>query len=67
MHLYTGVDCNVYANGPMVAIHAAQAGVLSLDLGGKGAVRDALTGRVVGAGPRLNLKVQKGDTRVFMR
>jgi len=65
VHLFTQTDCNVYANGPFVAVHAAQNGPLELDLGRTGAVRDVLSGETVGQGPRVVLTLQRGDTRVL--
>jgi hypothetical protein len=65
VHLYTQTDCNVYANGPIVALHASQDGPLGLDTGHRGQVKDALTGDPVGSGPRLDLPLKKGDTRVL--
>ncbi len=60
------VDCNVYANGPYLAIHAAQDGPIELDTGAPGPVRDLLSGQVVGEGPRLTLPVKSGDTRILV-
>ena len=51
VHLYTQTDCNVYANGPIVALHASQDGPITLDTGRRGPVHDALTGDLVGNGP----------------
>ena len=65
VHLYTQTDCNVYANGPIVALHAAQDGPITLDTGRRGQVHDAMTGDPVGIGPRVTLPMKKGDTRVF--
>ncbi len=65
VHLYTETDCNVYANGPIVALHAAQDGTVMLDTGRRGAVHDALTGNFVADGPRITLPMKKGDTRVL--
>jgi hypothetical protein len=65
VHLYTQTDCNVYANGPIVALHAAQDGPITLDTGRRGRVRDALTGERVGSGPRVTVPMKKGDTRVL--
>jgi beta-galactosidase len=64
-HLYTETDCNVYANGPIVALHASQDGPVTLDTGRRGAVYDALTGEPLGRGPRVTVSLRKGDTRVF--
>jgi hypothetical protein len=65
VHLYTQTDCNVYANGPIVALHAAQDGPVTLDTGHRGQVRDALTGVLVGKGPAVALPMKKGETRVL--
>jgi len=65
VHLYTQTDCNVYANGPIVALHASQDGPVTLDIGRRGPVRDAITGDLLGSGPSLSLPMKKGDTRVF--
>jgi beta-galactosidase len=65
VHLFTGTDCNVYANGPIVALHASQDGVVTLDTGRRGKVHDALDDSLIGDGPRFNLPLKKGETRVF--
>jgi hypothetical protein len=65
VHLYTQADCNVYANGPILALHAAQDGPITLDTGRKGLIHDAFTDQIVADGPRLTLPLKKGDTRVF--
>ena len=65
VHLYTQTDCNVYANGPIVALHASQDGPVTLDTGHGGQVRDALSGEVVATGPRVILPLKKGETRVL--
>jgi hypothetical protein len=66
VHLFTRVDCNVYANGPYLAIHAAEDGPIELDTGVPGPVRDLLSGQAVGDGPRLTLPVRSGDTRILV-
>lgn len=65
VHLFTESDCNVYANGPIVALHAAQDGTITLDTGHSGAIRDALTQQMVGLGPTLALPMKQGETRVL--
>lgn len=65
VHLFTQVDCNVYANGPIVALHAAQDGPVTLDTGRPGAIHDALTEALVGNGPEITLPMNQGDTRVL--
>ncbi len=64
-HLFTQTDCNVQTNGPFVSVHAAQDGPLDLDLGRAGAVHDALTGESLGKGPRLTLRLKRGETQVL--
>ena len=64
-HLYRQTDCNVYANGPIIALHAAQDGPVTLDTGRPGQVQDALSGNLLGKGPRLTLPLKKGETRVL--
>lgn len=65
VHLFAQEDCNVYANGPVVALHAAQDGPLTIDVGRRGPVRDAMSGRTLGRGPTVRLNLKKGDTRVL--
>ncbi len=67
VHLYTETDCIVYANGPIVALHAPDDGPVTLDTGHRGAVHDALTGLFVADGPRITLPMKKGDTRVLLQ
>jgi beta-galactosidase len=65
VHLFTETDCNVYANGPYLALHASQDGPVDLDTGQSGAVVDLLTGEQLGPGPRVTLPMKRGDTRVL--
>ena len=65
VHLFTETDCNVYANGPYVALHASQDGPVELDAGQSGAVVDLLSGEQLGPGPRVTLPMKRGDTRVL--
>jgi hypothetical protein len=65
VHLYTQTDCNVYANGPIVALHAAQEGPTTLDTGHRGQVRDAINGDLIGSGPRVVLPLKRGETRIL--
>jgi len=60
-------DCNVYANGPVVAVHASEGGVVEVDTGRRGEVRDALSGEFIAKGPRVSLSIKKGETRVMTR
>ncbi len=65
VHLYTQEDCNVYANGPIIALHASQGGTVVLDTGRVGQVTDAMTGKRVGSGPHISLPMKLGETRVL--
>jgi hypothetical protein len=65
VHLFTQADCNVYANGPFVALHAAQDGPITLDTGGKNAIHDAITDELIAAGPCITLPMKKGETRIL--
>lgn len=65
VHLYTGQDCVVYANGQFVALHGAQDGPISLHVNGSGTILDMLTGKAVGSGPRLSIQMKRGQSRVF--
>jgi len=65
VHLFTRTDCNVYANGPFVALHAARDGAVEVDTGKAGEVLDALTGQRVGRGPVFSLPLLRGETRVL--
>jgi hypothetical protein len=66
VHLFTNTDCNVYANGPYVVLHAAQDGPIELDTGRPAAIADLLTQEPVGQGPKMALPLKKGDTRLLL-
>lgn len=65
VHLYTETDCNIYANGPVVGLHAVQDGPITIDTGHRGTVFDALSGQPAGSGPRLEVPLKKGETRIL--
>ena len=44
---------------------ASQDGTVAMDVGKRRQVRDAMTGDLVGSGPRVDLPMKKGDTRVL--
>lgn len=64
-HLYTDADCVVYANGPVVALHAAQDGPVTLRLNRPGAVHDIMTGERVGRGSEVPFLLNKGETKIL--
>jgi hypothetical protein len=66
VHLFTNSDCNVYANGPYLVLHAAQDGPVEIDTGRPGTISDLLTQRPVGQGPKVVLPLKKGDTRILL-
>ena len=65
VHLWTETDCNVYANGRFVALHASQDGPVVLNVGQASPVSDLLTGAKVGTGPQLSLPLKRGETRIL--
>ncbi len=66
VHLFTQADCNVYANGPYVVLHASQEGPVRLDTGRPGPIVDLLTGEQLGAGSTVTLPMTFGETRVLV-
>ena len=65
VHLLTQTDCNVYANGPFLALHASEDGPIEIDTGKPGPITDVLTGQLIGRGPKVSLPLKFGDTRVL--
>ena len=65
VHLFTQTDSHVYANGPFLVVHAAQAGPVVLDTGQAGPVVDVLSGQAIGQGPKFSLTLARGETRVL--
>ena len=64
VHLFTEQDCNVYANGPFLVLHAAQDGPLVIT-GRRGELVDLLSGQRIGPGAQVTVELQKGDTRIL--
>jgi hypothetical protein len=65
VHLFTETDCNVYANGPFLALHGAQDGPVTIHLPRSAPVTDLLSGAPVGSGPQLVLQLKCGETRIL--
>lgn len=65
LHLFTQTDCNVYANGKFIALHASNDGDIVIDTGRDGEIRDAMSGEKIGNGPRITIPMRRGDTRVL--
>jgi len=66
VQLFTESDCNVYANGPYLVLHASQDGPLYVETGAAGPIRDLLDGNVIGQGPKISLPIKKGETRILI-
>lgn len=66
VHLWTRSDCNVYANGPFLVLHASNDGPLELDTGRAEPICGLFTGRSFGQGPKITLPMLKGDTHVLV-
>ncbi len=65
VHLFCQQDTSVWAAEGYLSLHAMADGPLSLDTGVAGPVTDALDGKLVGQGPRFNLDIERGETRVL--
>ena len=66
VHLFTTEDCNVYANGPFVVLHASQEGPVTLRLpAGRDRLVDALTGEPAGQGAEIVVPLRRGETRIL--
>lgn len=63
VHLFTRTDCNVYANGPYLVLHAAADGPVEIDTRSHAPVIDLVTGEALGGGPHLTLELRRGETR----
>jgi beta-galactosidase len=60
VHLYTQTDCNVYANGPYLVLHAAEDGPWMIDTGRGSSCRLA-DGRSAGPNSRLRSDLRRHD------
>jgi hypothetical protein len=65
VHLYSDVDCNIWANGPFMSLHASQDGPVRINTGRKSVVTDVLTGKYVAKGPIFTLNLKRADTWVL--
>ncbi len=65
VHLFSETDCNIYANGPFIAVHGAEDGPVAIDTGTAQPVVNMLSGDVLGIGPKLTLTLHRGETRVL--
>ncbi|MEI6501268.1 MAG: hypothetical protein WCP21_09620, partial [Armatimonadota bacterium] len=65
VHLYTEGKATVWATDGYLSFQAHEAGPLTIDVGRKTQVSDALDGRPLGMGPTVTLTVTQGETRVL--
>ena len=65
VHLYTDTLCHIYANGPVLGLHATADGPVMITLPRAARVRDALTGDAVADGTGFELDLKLGDTRIY--
>jgi hypothetical protein len=66
VHLFVDGDCNVYAGGPFLALHASGDGPLQVDTGRPAPAVDLLSGEQVGEGAKFTLPIRRGQTRVLI-
>ena len=67
VHCFTAPgEANVCSSEGIVLVQALRAGMLAIDFGSDGAVRDALSGKFVCVGPKAELPFRLGETRLFM-
>jgi hypothetical protein len=64
-HCYSEPGPALWAANGYLSVQAQTNGVVRLDTGGKGPVTDALDGRPLGRGPRVELNMDAGDVRVI--
>ncbi|MDR3709480.1 MAG: beta-galactosidase [Capsulimonadaceae bacterium] len=64
-HLFADHSAAVFANGPYIAVHATQDGLVTLDTGKRSAILDAMTGQRLGMGPVARLPMTAGDNVII--
>ncbi|MDO5566886.1 MAG: hypothetical protein Q4G59_09535, partial [Planctomycetia bacterium] len=66
VHLFTKVDCNVFANHSLLVLHGSQdEDMIEVDIGKPGTLYDAISNQSVGQGPVIKFPLQFGETRIF--
>lgn len=65
VHVYCDTDANIFANGPLLAIHAATDGPIKIDLGRERKVRDIVSGERFPVSREIRPSLKKGHTAVF--
>ena len=66
VHLVTQEDANIYRNDPFIVVHSVKDGAIMIHTGNTNPVWDYLTGKPLGHGPVVNLRVQKGSTHILV-
>lgn len=62
VHLYCDKDANIFANGPLLAVHAATDGPLTIDMGRETTPREIGSSTAYPKCRRLDLTLKKGQT-----
>ena len=62
--IWSKEDLHVHTNGRFAAFTAPEEGAYIIDTGKDGEIRDALSGEVLGKGPELLRRFQRGDTLI---
>lgn len=65
VHSYTAQNAAVYANGPFVALCAADDGEYEIDFAHGGEIWDVLESKPFGKGPIQKVQLKKGETKVW--
>ncbi len=65
VHLYCDSDANIFANGPLLAVHAAADGPITIRLPRECAARDVVAGSRLPRGSQIQTSLKKGQTSVF--
>jgi hypothetical protein len=65
VHLFTETDCNVYSNGPFIALHASEDGPVELHTLDDSELGDLLSGKIVGRGHDLKIPMSRGETIIL--
>lgn len=65
VHLFTEGNATVWAAEGFLSVQAHESGPLRIDVGRKGAVADALSGKALGEGPQVTLTLKKGEVLVL--
>lgn len=66
VHLFTKVDCNVFANRSLLVLHGAQdEEMIEVDTGKPDLIYDALLNKPLGKGPVIKFPLKFGETKIL--